>query len=74
MAGTERNDMKKVGSRWSAHEPIQISDVPKFLFDKPFLNPVSALSFRPKFPEMLVHSFNVVGDAGRNAWGLRFSY
>jgi hypothetical protein len=31
--------------------------------DKPFLNPVSTISFRPKFPEMLVHSFNVVGDA-----------
>jgi len=46
----------------------------QIFLDEPFLNPVSALSFRPKLPEMPMHSFNIVGDAGGNAWGLRFSY
>ena len=41
--------------------------------DKHFLNSVSALAFRPEFPEMLVHFFNVVGDAGGNTRRLRFS-
>ena len=52
--------------------PFKLAMYQIFL-DKPFLNPVSALSFRPKFPEMPMHSFNIVGDAGGNTRRLRFS-